>query len=60
MKNRKHSPGDRYVRIGSKIYDTEELKVLYSGFAQEDRELANAGLEGYSKLLKMEDEKEDR
>jgi hypothetical protein len=57
MKKRAQNLGDQYIRIGSKTYNVAELKKLYSEFADEDRELANTGLEEHANLLKMEDEK---
>jgi hypothetical protein len=57
MKKRAYNLGDQFFRIGSKVYNVAELKELYSEFAEEDRELANAGLDEYANLLKMEDER---
>jgi hypothetical protein len=38
------------------LIDVSQLKLLYSEFAEADRELAESGMEEYADLLKQDDE----
>jgi hypothetical protein len=42
-------------RVASWQVDTDKIATLYNEFAQEDRILAEEGLDEYAKLLKQED-----
>jgi hypothetical protein len=49
-----------YLRFRQRVaappaIDMEHLKALYAEFAEEDRELAEAGMAGYQDLLLAED-----
>jgi hypothetical protein len=37
------------------VTDESQMKSLYAGFADEDHELAEEGMEGYNKSLAIED-----
>jgi hypothetical protein len=48
------------TRFSQQTTDVNQFANLYQEFAQEDRELAEAGMSKYSELLNSEDKNESR